>query len=837
MSAPNKPGGKHPRAADRPRLFDDDDDIETRVAERPEDEQQNPTLPEARRGGSAAKRPPSSRATSNPATSNRTLPSLSDVSGPVTGLRDDGPRMRHAETREDEPDPRNYTVPQGLKFSNVIEPTPALTGGNEVATKINPASLLGGAQRTPGGGDRPMSNAPVAVQTASGARAAQQARMTRELPPGSILDEEELPTSTPDGPQAPRAHIPSRTNTPSPDLDDGGAPPVVLPPATRSRLGVAAGPDAGRELPLEELDLSVGRAADNHLILVDPLVSRHHVALRWDGARYHIRDLASASGTQVNGVALVGERRLFDGDTIDLGSTVIRLDLISASRVPARANTNEGAARRVAAASSPLVPSPPRAASNPRASGQHAVARPPSDVRRDSRDAPPPSPVRAAPKTVIQEPGPPNTGLPILAEPPETFEQPQDPSIPPRGFEPQATMINSPLHQPPAPADADRPKVEAWDPKTSELAALAGLALSPSGTPRPMTSPQLPASVRDALASLDSAPPAPGLESLGISVKAPPEKPRWPIVAVIGILLLGGGLGIAFALRNAKDDDAKIDLPEKGESRASMTGSMTQPGGGGPTPSVTPKPLTSEIKPDAASAPAPTPTLTPPDATTKKPALETASKTVKKRPPDDEDPDDEEDAPPVRKKDKPEKDREPSSKSGGNSTAEKTALGQYRGADFEAAAATLRDAGMAEVARDYELVGRALKLNPQSAAEGPAAMAAVEEAIVADAKSGKRAHAAELKALLGKIAPKAAMAHYVAGRFEKAKTACDLSDKNGIANDPQVARVRNLLEAKAKELYAGAEKGDASTARLVYNRILRMVPPSSEWYEKAKDKL
>ena len=834
MPSPNKPGGKHPRAADRPRLFDDDDDIETRVAERPEDEQQNPTLPEARRGGSSAKRAPASRATSNPATSNRTLPSLNDVSGPVTGLRDDAPRMRHAETREDEPDPRNYTVPQGLKFSSVIEPTPIATGGNEVATKINPASLLGGAQRTPGGSDRPVSNAPVAVQTAS--RAAQQARMTRELPPGSILDEEEAPTSTPDGAPPPRVHVPSRAATPGPDDDVGSAPPVVLPPPSRSRLGVAGGPDAGRELPLEELDLSVGRAADNHLILVDPLVSRHHVALRWDGARYHIRDLASAGGTQVNGVSLVGERRLFDGDTIDIGSTVIRLDLISASRVPARANTNDAAARRVASVS---APPPPRATSSPRASGSRPAERPPSDVRRDAPPQSPPRASSAALRTVIQEPGPPNAGLPILAEPPppiEPFDPPQDPSIPPRGFEPQATMINSPLHPAPAPADLDRPKVEAWDPKTSELAALAGLALSPSGTPRPMTSPQLPASVRDALASLDSAPPAPGLESLGISVKAPPERARWPIFAVAGILLLGGGLGIAFALRNAGDDETKIDLPETKKSSGGASGGGTGTGGSLPrtpgTPSVTPGPSTVSMTPDAAPKKA---AMTTPDAAPKKDPVETAGKGgTKRRASDDEEDDD----PPFRRKDKDrEKEKDKPEPRGGNSSAEKTALGQYRAEDYEAAVATLREAGETEAARDYELVGRALKLNPQSAAEGPAAMAAVEEALIADARSGKRAHAAELKALLGKIAPKAAMAHYVAGRFEKAKTACDLSDKNGIANDPQVARVRNLLEAKAKELYAGAEKGDAATARLVYNRILRMVPSSSEWYEKAKDKL
>lgn len=124
MSSPIKPSGKHPRGADRPRLFDDDDDIETRVAERPEDEPAQATSPEARpRMPSASKKGQATRtgSASSGSGGSRSLPSLSDVSGPVMGLRgeskgrDDGQRMREVMTREDQPDPNYTTVPKGLE--------------------------------------------------------------------------------------------------------------------------------------------------------------------------------------------------------------------------------------------------------------------------------------------------------------------------------------------------------------------------------------------------------------------------------------------------------------------------------------------------------------------------------------------------------------------------------------------------------------------------------------------------------------------------------------------------------------------------------------------------
>jgi ABC-type multidrug transport system ATPase subunit/pSer/pThr/pTyr-binding forkhead associated (FHA) protein len=50
--------------------------------------------------------------------------------------------------------------------------------------------------------------------------------------------------------------------------------------------------------------ITLGRAADNAIVLEDSLVSRHHARFEWRGTQLHLVDLGSANGTQVNGATL-----------------------------------------------------------------------------------------------------------------------------------------------------------------------------------------------------------------------------------------------------------------------------------------------------------------------------------------------------------------------------------------------------------------------------------------------------------------------------------------------------------------------------------------------------
>jgi hypothetical protein len=77
-----------------------------------------------------------------------------------------------------------------------------------------------------------------------------------------------------------------------------------------------------RIIPLTEPLLNIGRNADNHIVVDDVFVSRHHIQIRLRFGVYTLFDVNSHSGTYVNNV-LVREHRLQAGDVIRIGKTQI----------------------------------------------------------------------------------------------------------------------------------------------------------------------------------------------------------------------------------------------------------------------------------------------------------------------------------------------------------------------------------------------------------------------------------------------------------------------------------------------------------------------------------
>ncbi len=78
-----------------------------------------------------------------------------------------------------------------------------------------------------------------------------------------------------------------------------------------------------RRIPRELL--SVGRADDNDLVLIDPTVHGHHAVInRSEDARIVIRDLSGAAGNgvKINGARVV-QAALRDGDRIEIGKVVL----------------------------------------------------------------------------------------------------------------------------------------------------------------------------------------------------------------------------------------------------------------------------------------------------------------------------------------------------------------------------------------------------------------------------------------------------------------------------------------------------------------------------------
>lgn len=76
---------------------------------------------------------------------------------------------------------------------------------------------------------------------------------------------------------------------------------------------------------LQEFDLPrgetiLGRSADCHVTIEDPLVSRQHARIVFEGDQPVISDLGSRNGVKVNGAAIAGAVALSDGDRIRIGT-------------------------------------------------------------------------------------------------------------------------------------------------------------------------------------------------------------------------------------------------------------------------------------------------------------------------------------------------------------------------------------------------------------------------------------------------------------------------------------------------------------------------------------
>ncbi len=103
------------------------------------------------------------------------------------------------------------------------------------------------------------------------------------------------------------------------------------PPAARSET-MAAGPgtrllSAGESLAIALVakaggaDVSLGRSAENDLVVDDGTLSRHHLLFRREPAGWTVRDAGSSNGSKLNGMRLGGEGALLrPGDRLEAGA-------------------------------------------------------------------------------------------------------------------------------------------------------------------------------------------------------------------------------------------------------------------------------------------------------------------------------------------------------------------------------------------------------------------------------------------------------------------------------------------------------------------------------------
>lgn len=108
---------------------------------------------------------------------------------------------------------------------------------------------------------------------------------------------------------------------------DSGDTLVAMPLPGQPKLIVTSGPDAGREILLNEDIMTIGRISksarwpSSQILLDDRAVSRPHACIQREETGFSIVDLESANGTMVNGQPISGPHPLTDGDVIGMGET------------------------------------------------------------------------------------------------------------------------------------------------------------------------------------------------------------------------------------------------------------------------------------------------------------------------------------------------------------------------------------------------------------------------------------------------------------------------------------------------------------------------------------
>jgi len=73
--------------------------------------------------------------------------------------------------------------------------------------------------------------------------------------------------------------------------------------------------------------LSIGRSKDADVRIDDRYASGIHARVFSREGRFFAEDMRSTNGTLLNGATLQGEAELIDGDTVQIGDTVFRLEV------------------------------------------------------------------------------------------------------------------------------------------------------------------------------------------------------------------------------------------------------------------------------------------------------------------------------------------------------------------------------------------------------------------------------------------------------------------------------------------------------------------------------
>ncbi|HET7416708.1 MAG TPA: FHA domain-containing protein [Solirubrobacterales bacterium] len=121
-----------------------------------------------------------------------------------------------------------------------------------------------------------------------------------------------------------------RTVTPAPDATGFHAAPAAVhtPRGPDGWLLVERGGGLGKGERFDLIGgLSIGRSKEADVQIDDRYASSLHARVFSREGRFYVEDMNSTNGTLLNGATLQGEAELIDGDSVQIGDTVFRLEV------------------------------------------------------------------------------------------------------------------------------------------------------------------------------------------------------------------------------------------------------------------------------------------------------------------------------------------------------------------------------------------------------------------------------------------------------------------------------------------------------------------------------
>jgi hypothetical protein len=121
-----------------------------------------------------------------------------------------------------------------------------------------------------------------------------------------------------------------RTVAPAPDATGFHAAPAFAeaPRGPDGWLLVERGGGLGKGERFDLIGgLSIGRSKEADVQIDDRYASSLHARVFSRDGRFYVEDMNSTNGTLLNGATLEGEAELIDGDNVQIGDTVFRLEV------------------------------------------------------------------------------------------------------------------------------------------------------------------------------------------------------------------------------------------------------------------------------------------------------------------------------------------------------------------------------------------------------------------------------------------------------------------------------------------------------------------------------